>query len=66
MTMTSTAPNPVLEDDFFAARRGDRDAFARLVRVTQRMVASVSKKGARFIYPSAVNAPLYLARVPRD
>jgi len=42
MTMTSTAPNPVLEDDFLAARRGDREAFARLVRVTQRMVASVA------------------------
>ncbi|MFD0738460.1 RNA polymerase sigma factor [Lysobacter koreensis] len=42
MTMITSALPPVLEDDFLAARRGDRDAFARLVRVTQAMVASVA------------------------
>lgn len=42
MTMTSTALHPALEADFIAARRGDPDAFARLVRATQKMVASVA------------------------
>lgn len=40
--MMSTPLNPVLENDFFAARRGDRDAFARLVGATQRTVASIA------------------------
>ena len=40
--MTVTPLNPVLEADFTAAQRGDQDAFARLVRATQRMVASVA------------------------
>jgi len=42
MTMTSTPLTLVLEADFIAARSGDQDAFARLVRSTQRMVASVA------------------------
>jgi len=42
MTMTSTSLNSILDADFFAARRGDHDAFARLVRATQRTVASVA------------------------
>lgn len=42
MTMTSATLNPALEADFLAARRGDQDAFARLVTATQRMVASVA------------------------
>lgn len=41
MTVTSTL-NSTFEADFVAARRGDADAFARLVRATQRMVASVA------------------------
>lgn len=41
MTMTSTL-SATLEADFTAARRGDHDAFARLVRATQRMVASIA------------------------
>ncbi len=38
-------PNPLsaaLQADFIAARRGDEEAFARLVRATQRMVSSVA------------------------
>ena len=42
MTMTSTPLSAALTADFVAARRGDQDAFARLVRATQRMVASVA------------------------
>ena len=34
--------NPVGHADFFAAQRGDRDAFARLVLVTQKTVATVA------------------------
>jgi RNA polymerase sigma factor (sigma-70 family) len=40
--MTSAALDAILEVDFPAAQRGDHDAFARLVRATQRMVASVA------------------------
>ncbi len=42
MTMTSSSLTSALEADFVAARRGDQDAFARIVRATQRMVASVA------------------------
>ncbi len=40
--MTTAALDALLESDFPAAQRGDHDAFARLVRATQRMVASVA------------------------
>jgi RNA polymerase sigma factor (sigma-70 family) len=40
--MTPTLLSPILEDDFFAARCGDRDAFGRLVAATQRTVASIA------------------------
>ena len=40
--MTATTLTSTLETDFLAARRGDHEAFARLVRATQRMVASVA------------------------
>ena len=40
--MTSSTLTSTLETDFLAARRGDQEAFARLVRATQRMVASVA------------------------
>lgn len=42
MNDTATAIDPVGNADFFAARRGDRDAFARLVLATQKTVASVA------------------------
>ena len=42
MTIASTPLSPALHADFAAARHGDHDAFARLVRATQRMVASVA------------------------
>ena len=42
MTLRATASPIVPEADFLAARRGDRDAFARLVTATQRTVASVA------------------------
>lgn len=41
-TMNTETIDRILEIDFPAAQRGDRDAFARLVRATQRMVASVA------------------------
>jgi len=40
--MTSDALQSILDTDFPAARRGEPDAFARLVRATQRMVATVA------------------------
>lgn len=40
--MTTAALDAILDSDFPAAQRGDHDAFARLVRATQRMVASVA------------------------
>ena len=49
MTMTSTLFGSALEADFIAARRGDQDAFARLVRATQRMVASIALSVTRDI-----------------
>lgn len=42
MTTTSTALNPVAHADFFAAQRGDRHAFARLVHATQKTVTSIA------------------------
>lgn len=42
MTTIPTTLSSVLEADFMAARRGDRNAFRRLVLATQRMVASVA------------------------
>ena len=42
MTMTASPLSTALQADFVAARRGDQDAFARLVEATQRMVASVA------------------------
>lgn len=40
--MTAAILDAILEIDFPAAQRGDHHAFARLVRATQRMVASVA------------------------
>lgn len=42
ITMNPGALGATLEADFLAARGGDQAAFARLVRATQRMVASVA------------------------
>ncbi len=40
--MSTNLPNDSLDADFFAAQRGDPDAFSRLVLATQRMVTSVA------------------------
>lgn len=42
MTPTLAANDATLHHDFLAARQGDRQAFARLVQATQRMVTSVA------------------------
>lgn len=42
MTMISSPLSADLQADFVAARRGDQQAFARLVRATQRMVSSIA------------------------
>ena len=42
MNETAPAIEPVGDTDFFAARRGDRDAFGRLVLATQKTVATVA------------------------
>lgn len=52
LTMTTAALDAILEADFPAAQRGDHDAFARLVRATQRMVASVALAVTRDVPPS--------------
>ncbi len=42
MNHTAALMPPIAEADFFAARGGDRDAFARLVLATQKTVASIA------------------------
>ncbi|MGY0799428.1 RNA polymerase sigma factor [Lysobacter sp. A286] len=42
MNETTPAMNPVGDADFFAAQRGDRNAFGRLVLATQKTVATVA------------------------
>lgn len=51
--MTLTASTPLIAPtDFFAAQRGDRQAFARLVQATQKAVASIALAVTRDVQAS--------------